>query len=143
MHSFKKKGIVLLLVLGSILIVLSLAAIIIGIIASHSRLTQHQISRTQAYYAGMAGLNYALEKLHLPPPPPASNVGWTLNSCPNDNPCTISDTWPRSIRSVKVVFCPSGPCPAATDASHPCKPPPGTNFCVYSVVDYTYTPDYN
>jgi len=56
---------VLLIVLGTILIVASLATSILSLILSHARLTYHQTSRIQAYYASMAGINYGLEKLRL------------------------------------------------------------------------------
>ena len=62
---FKKKGVVLLVVLGMLLVVVSLVTVILSLILSHARLTHHQTSRIQAYYAAMAGINYGLEKLRL------------------------------------------------------------------------------
>ncbi|MFA5411320.1 MAG: hypothetical protein WC321_05630 [Candidatus Omnitrophota bacterium] len=78
-----KKGIALFIVLGTLLLIIVLANIILVIMLSHSRLTQHQVSRIQAQYASMAGLNYALEMLRL------NNAPWTTagtyNIC-NSNP---------------------------------------------------------
>ena len=60
---FKKKGVVLLIVLGTLLVVVSLAIAILSLILSHARLTHHQTSRIQAYYAALAGMNLARENL--------------------------------------------------------------------------------
>lgn len=60
-----KKGVVLLIVLGTILLVVILANIILSTMSSQSRLTHHQVSRIQAYYAAMAGINYAFESIRL------------------------------------------------------------------------------
>jgi len=62
---FNKKGVVLLIVLGTLLVVVSLATVVLSLMLSHSRLTHHQTSRIQAYYAAMAGVNYAIEKLRV------------------------------------------------------------------------------
>jgi len=58
-----KRGIVLFIVLGTLLVVASLATVILSLILSHGRLTYHQTSRIQAYYASMAGMNLARENL--------------------------------------------------------------------------------
>ena len=58
-----KRGVALFIVLGTILVVVILANIVLNIILSQSRLTHHQISRIRAYYASLAGMNYALEQL--------------------------------------------------------------------------------
>jgi Tfp pilus assembly protein PilX len=58
-----RRGVALFIVLGTILIVVILANVVLNIILSQSRLTHHQISRIRAYYAGLAGMNYALEQL--------------------------------------------------------------------------------
>jgi hypothetical protein len=59
----KLKGIVLFLVLGTILMAIVLANIILTIISNQARLTGHQLGRIQAYYASMAGINLAYERL--------------------------------------------------------------------------------
>lgn len=59
------KGVALFMVLGTIIIVITLASIILTIVSSQSRFTHHQVSRIQAYYAALAGVNYAIEKLRL------------------------------------------------------------------------------
>ena len=57
-----KKGVVLLLVLGTTLIVVILANVLLNIMLNQSRITEHEIRRIQAYYATLAGMNYALEQ---------------------------------------------------------------------------------
>src|SRR3989338_8459923 len=60
-----KRGVVLFIVLGTLLVVVSLATVILSLILSHARLTHHQTSRIHAYYAALAGMNYAIEKLRV------------------------------------------------------------------------------
>ncbi len=58
-----KKGVVLLTILMALLVVVLLATVVVRTILSSARFTHHQVSRTQAYYAGMAGINYALQMI--------------------------------------------------------------------------------
>jgi len=129
---FKKKGVVLLIVLGMLLVVTSLATVILSLILSHSRLTYHQTSRIQAYYAAQAGMNYALERLR-------TGV-WTFipNSC-YPTSCLVTDPdFPSSVTQVRVIFCPVGVTCAPT--VYGCSPPSGYSFCVNTTATYTYTP---
>ena len=57
------KGAVLLVVLSVILTVVALANIILMLVTSQTRLTQHQIGRTQAFYTAHGAMNYAMEML--------------------------------------------------------------------------------
>ena len=141
---FEKKGVVLLIVLGMLLVVVSLVTVILSFILSHARLTHHQTSRIQAYYASMAGINYALEKLRV------REWAYSPNSCPDpvsgDPTCTVPEAgpdaaFPKSIVNQRayIVFCSSGDTCYRT--STPCSPPPGAgiDFCVNSTATYTYT----
>ncbi len=65
MLRFNRKGVVLLLLLGTLLITTSLAGIATYIVVTQSRLSQHQINRIKAYYAALAGINLAMEKLRV------------------------------------------------------------------------------
>jgi len=127
------KGMILLMVLSTILIVVALANVILTLITSQSRLTHHQVSRIQAYYAAQAGMNYALERLR--------NGSWTFspNSCLGPADCIISDNnFPPAIREVRIIFCPAGSvCAPVTTI---CSPPAGLNFCINTTAIYTYTP---
>ena len=77
------KGIILLMVLLVIFVVVALANVILMQITSQSRLTHHQVSRIQAYYAAQAGMNYALENLRN------GNTG-NFSLC-NSAACTYND----------------------------------------------------
>lgn len=68
-----KKGMALYVVLGTILVVIVLANVILSLVLSHSRLTHHQITRIRAYYAGRAGMVLAMEKLRT--------GTWQANNC--------------------------------------------------------------
>ncbi|MDP3041214.1 MAG: hypothetical protein Q8N62_00550 [Candidatus Omnitrophota bacterium] len=58
-----KKGMILFIVIGIIMVVVILTTVILGAASNHARLTQHQVSRIQAQYAAKAGVIYALDKL--------------------------------------------------------------------------------
>jgi Tfp pilus assembly protein PilX len=58
-----EKAAAFFLVLGVILVVVILAEVVLNIMQRQSRLTHHEVSRIQAYYAAEAGMNYALEML--------------------------------------------------------------------------------
>lgn len=132
--NLNKKGVVLFMVLGTLLVVIILANVVLAIISSQSRLTHHQVSRIQAYYAAQAGMNLALENLRT--------GTWTFsptNSCPDTTPCIVTDSdFPVSVQSVNVIFCPSGS--TCTGTTVACTPGTGLNFCLNTVVDYTHTP---
>ncbi|MDD5505627.1 MAG: hypothetical protein PHR73_02595 [Candidatus Omnitrophica bacterium] len=63
MFKSNRKGILLFIVLGAIMVVATLSTVILRIILTQSRLTHHQVSRIQAQYAAKAGVVYALNKL--------------------------------------------------------------------------------
>jgi len=69
-----KKGIMLFMVLSTIMVVVALANIILILVSSQSRLTQHQTGRIQAHYAAQAGIQYAIEMLRLGP----AGGGWSV-----------------------------------------------------------------
>ncbi|MBM3244224.1 MAG: hypothetical protein FJZ15_00325 [Candidatus Omnitrophica bacterium] len=127
----RNKGIALFLSLAVAAIVIVLANIIMNIMLSQSKLTHHQIGRIQAYYAGLAGINLALENLRT--------GTWHYsggNTCQNAGDCPIADTaFPNSVQSVEVIFCPPGIiCAPLTTI---CNPPAGINFCINSSVTYS------
>lgn len=76
-----KKGVVLFIVLGLILVVVVLSAVILSIISSQSRLTHHQVSRVKAYYAGKGMMNYAFEMLRKGTWAPNSSGGANKYAC--------------------------------------------------------------
>jgi len=127
---FNKKGVVLLIVLGTLLIVVSLATVVLSMMLSHSRLTYHQTGRLQAYYAAMAGINYGLDKLR---------VGSWIAGSDCTTGCTMSfdnDDFKPSIlvnptNGVTITITQSG--------SSGCQAPTGS-ACVSATAEYTYTP---
>jgi Tfp pilus assembly protein PilX len=132
----RQKGIVLVLVLATILIVVLLGIAILNIISSQSRLTHHQLSRIQAYYANKAVINYAFEQLRTGAWVPGTN-------CTAVSPCVATqatpnfglnlaaggDFLPPSITSVSLTITPAGTstCPA------------GNCDCVNATATYTHT----
>ena len=58
-----KKGVVLLIVLAMVMTTVVLAGVILSIVSNQYRLTHHKVNRIQAYYADLAGMNLAFEKL--------------------------------------------------------------------------------
>lgn len=129
---YKKKGIALFLALAVVMIIVILSGIILRIMLSHSRLTQHQVGRSQAYYAAYAGMNLALENLRTGV---WQYVDGVSNSCPNGTPCVVSTTdFPPSVTDIEVRFCPHDQ--VCIGAAGLCKPPTGIDFCVNSTATY-------
>lgn len=58
-----KKGVILFIVIGVIMVTIALSVVILRIISNQARLTHHQLSRIQAQYFAKAGVIYALDKL--------------------------------------------------------------------------------
>jgi type II secretory pathway pseudopilin PulG len=144
----EEKGIVLLVVLATILVVVVLAQVILNTIVNQSRLTLHQISRIQAYYAAMAGVNYAYEKLrnredaNWPLPSTLANKYYTRRICRGEAGCgcTVCDpSFPSSIRYIDLTI-------TDRNATSPPAPkrcyPPGAFYnipiCIDVSVDYAY-----
>ena len=58
-----RRGMLVFMVIGIIMVVVIFSMIALRIVANHSRLNYHQVSRIQALYAAKAGVIYALDKL--------------------------------------------------------------------------------
>lgn len=122
-----------MVVLGIILVAVFLANVVLNIISSHPRLTHHQISRIQAYYAAWAGIGYAYDRMTAGDaswPTPAPGGSYTRTITDND-PVT---GFPRQIVNQQVVVDVRGRslCPAPV--------PAGVDACINATVNYTYTP---
>lgn len=129
-----KEGVVLFIVLGTLLVVVILANVVLSIILSQSRLTHHQVSRIQAYYAAQAGINYALEMIKL------GNTDWipSPDTVPNTQlrrlcrqGCSAPDVnepnLPSSVQRVDITIGAAGSGISATRQ-------------INATVIYTYTP---
>lgn len=107
-----------MVVLGTILIVVLMANIVLNMIVSQARLTHHKVSRIQANYAGWAAINYANEMLRIGP----AAGGWNAASCPRPNGCNLPNdpNFPVAIQQPIRIFlaqsgtfdCPIPPNPA-------------------------------
>ncbi len=126
-----KTGVALFIVLATLFIVLILGNVILNIISSQTRLTHHQVSRIQAYYAAQAGINYAFESLRSgswPPPPAGGSTGYSLCS----SGCDVNEPdLPHSVSNVTIVV---------ADRNAPgCVPPAaGIPVCIKATATYTY-----
>jgi len=129
------------MVLGTLLVAVILANVILTIISSQSRLTHHQVSRIQAHYAAMAGVNYALEMLRINDP------NWLIPSSPHNlcngcaAPADINEpNLPASVTNVAIrVIAPGAGTPGCDTTAVP-SVPAGVTACVQATATYTYTP---
>lgn len=103
------RGVLLIMVLATILVVTILANIALNIILSQARLTHHQVSRTQAYYAALAGVNYAIEKLRVNDADWPATGSYIRNLCRSaGSPCTgagdiVDGDMPVSLKNVEIT----------------------------------------
>jgi len=129
-----KKGIALMIVLALIIIAIVLANVVLNVMSNQSRLTHHEISRIQGYYAAQAGAIFAYERLR--------SGAWVAGvNCTAAVPCSLAALdpefrdanhgFPASIADVTITIVPVG--------TAPCINPPGNSTCVYSRADYAYT----
>ena len=95
------------MVLALILLVVTLSNVGIILIRSQSQLTQHQVSRIQAYYAAQAGLNYTREQLRTG----AWGTG-TYTFCRSG--CTINDSDLPPYTVTVTIGATPGPGPGGT-----------------------------
>jgi len=125
------------MVLATLMVVVVLANVVLTIIASQSRLTHHQVSRIQAYYASMAGINYATEMLR------SGNADWPLPAADESYTRTIRHSGstppdinesdlPLQVQNVTITI-------SGKDIAG-CDPPSGVPVCLSATADYTYTP---
>jgi Tfp pilus assembly protein PilX len=101
-----RRGITLILILAVILVVVWLAHIALVLISSQSRLTHHQVSRIQAFYAAQAGINYALERLRVGDwsPAPASDDTYYCINGPVDGGVACSDAIGNRVEDVDIAY---------------------------------------
>ncbi len=137
-----KKGIAIYLVLGAVIMAIVLAKIILNIILNQTSVTHHRLSRIQAYYASLAGINYALEML--------KTGQWKMGTdCKDSAPCIkdfeTANDFPASILNIapgttkkqfQIILCPK----ESTCAGLTCNTANLTteaDGCIYSRVKYT------
>lgn len=101
-----KKGVLLFIVLGTIIVVATLSTVILRIILSQSRLTHHQVSRIQAQYAAKAGVIYALDKLRKNDDanwPATGEYTWIMRRSGSTPPVLDEPNLPGSIDRVEIT----------------------------------------
>jgi Tfp pilus assembly protein PilX len=81
-----RKGMALYLVLAVLIVVVMVAGMFLNLVLSQSRLTHHQVSRSQSYFAARLGMNYAIEMLRTGDP-----------------------AWPAT-GTYRRIICKTGPC---------------------------------
>jgi Tfp pilus assembly protein PilX len=99
-----RKGMALYLVLTILIVVILIAGMFLNLVLSQGRLTHHQVSRTQAYFAARMGMNYAVEMLSR------NDSSWPSTGVYNRTICRAAASacnktepdLPLSIRSVTV-----------------------------------------
>ncbi|MEW6100672.1 MAG: hypothetical protein AB1481_00040 [Candidatus Omnitrophota bacterium] len=130
--STNNKGIILFIVLATLLIMVLLANLILGLVSSQARLTHHQVSRIQAYYAARAGATLAIDMLRRGDAtwiPAVGGPSVIKRLCRTG--CDVNDLdLPGSISEVEITISPVGVgnCTAPT--------PGGVPYCIYSTADY-------
>ena len=97
---FGTKGMVLLVVLATLLVLISLAVAVLSLILSHNRLTGHQVNRIKAYYAALAGMNLAMEEMRNGNWLPSSATTYCLCSTAT---CPALPTGPCSSVAANVI----------------------------------------
>jgi Tfp pilus assembly protein PilO len=132
LRKFDKKGVALFMVLATVLIIIVLANIVLTIVSSQARLTHHKVSRIQAYYAALAGMNYALNNLRKGTWPTPTSLSYIEYSLPNDTDMS------RSVRSVKMIVAYRN-ANAGVPGCNPCNPPDDVHVCICTTAIYTYT----
>jgi len=145
---FGEKGIALFMALGLLMIVVVFANIVLTLMLSQSRVTGHQVGRIQAYYAGTAGMNLALDNLRsgIWGFDAACAASATCVQCTEAAPCGVVDAAmidptgvDTAVTAVNIVFCPRGDnCSVVADV---CTPPSGDlDFCIDTNVTYLLHP---
>jgi Tfp pilus assembly protein PilX len=128
MPNRSKKGVILFIVVGVIMVVAILATVMLRVIANQSRLTHHQISRIQAQYAARAGVIYALDKLRRNDDASCVSAGgWTMRSSGSAACDVIEPDLPNSVLDVVITVGASGSGVAGTRK-------------VSATANYLYTP---
>jgi Tfp pilus assembly protein PilX len=128
-----KKGMILFIVIGIIMVVVVLSTVILRVATVHARLTHHQVTRIQAQYAAKAAVIYTLYKMHEDPTwfatTPASPVTKTMcrGGCDINEPLL-----PSSIQSISItIYDPAAPAPNQGILG---------SRKISAKVDYTYVP---
>jgi hypothetical protein len=130
-----KKGVMLFIVLGMLLIVAIMIGGILGFVSSSLRKTYHQVRRIKAYYAAQAGLNCAIYKIRQGEWDTAGSYKicsrWKIGGA-------TPEPWPEcNFTDYDLPFNVTISVSDADSASCPSPPAPLGGFCINATVDYT------
>lgn len=141
--NLNKKGIILFMVLAILLIVSFVVTGILNFVLSHYKQTFHRAQRIRAYYAAMAGINLAMEKLRIayrdpyrdPKPWTAGNTYWLCKSNVTGDPagCLQANTTNYNITDTNIPY---HVAITITPAGGGCAAPAG-GACINATVNYT------
>jgi hypothetical protein len=100
-RSRARSGMALYLVLCVLVIMVLVAGMFLNFVLSHGTLTQHQVSRTQAYFAARMGMNYAIEMLRQ------NDTNWPPNGTYSRTICKSGcdkneADFPSSIKNITI-----------------------------------------
>jgi Tfp pilus assembly protein PilX len=99
-----KKGSILFIAIGVIMVVAVLSTAMLRIVSNQARLTHHQVSRIQNIYAIKAAIVYATDKLRRNDDPlwPATGPNYVRTMCRSG--CDINETdLPISVERIDIT----------------------------------------
>lgn len=121
-----KKGFVLIMVVGIMFVLTILAFAALSLMTTESRVAEHKIRRTRAYYAAQAGVVDGLEQIRRGiqalPTVPGIPTTYTLGTTVNGYAPTII-----------IVLRPGSPIVSGRTYSCPATAP--SEYCVFSTID--------
>jgi Tfp pilus assembly protein PilX len=100
----REKGVALFVILAVVFVAVALAGTILNLMLSQTRLTHHQVSRIQAFYAAQAGMNYAFNRMRRDGCASYPCV-WTIcrSGCTQEEPGL-----PAAVNNVTITVYPKG-----------------------------------
>lgn len=89
-------------VLAILMVIVALANVVLSTMLNQSKLTHHQVTRIQAYYAALGYANYTYQKLFLNDDPVGWPAAFTKTFCRSG--CDVNDQdLPFGIERIDVV----------------------------------------
>jgi len=99
-----KKGVVLVVVIGVVLVICALALAAIFLMTQESRIAEHKIKRNRAFFSAQAGMVLAWEQLRLGAWVPGSTYCLSNGTGPALSGCTATVTDANIAHDVRIVI---------------------------------------
>ncbi|MFA5270844.1 MAG: hypothetical protein WC412_00690 [Candidatus Omnitrophota bacterium] len=133
-----KKAVVLIMVIGVMFVLTILAVVALNLMTTESRVAEHKIRRTRAYYASQAGIVDGLERLRigdLATPAPGTGIAYCLGEQVNTYiPVVVIVSRGANFIVSTAAF----PNCTNSDRTYTCDVASPSPFCVFSTVgDYS------